>query len=663
MPVPEPILRDYKNIECRDAVLEWDKKEPLLDENGRAVKRWDGETTKTSPITGEQVPDESAQIQVFRYSNPRKAQWPDADFIVGNPPFIGSKRMRDALGDGYVEALRESYDLPDGSDYVLFWWAHAAELVAASKARRFGFITTNSITQAMNRRVLDAALADQKIGIRWAIPDHPWVDSASGAAVRIAMTVVGPRGGEVRLGSVVDEVTAETGTVDVKLDERPVAVIHSDLSGGAAVVAAKPLTANRGLCSVALVRFGEGFVVDEATAKKLEPAVVFPLLTGRDVNQSPAARFVIDFFPMSQEEASRAAPRAFQHVIERVKPGRDQIRDAGSRARWWRFGRDKPDLRAAIATLDRYVATSEVSKHRVFLFVPSKVRPDHSLIVVATADAFELGVLSSRVHVVWSLAAGGRLGVGNDPRYSKSRCFEPFPFPVVEDVKLRARIRERAETLDAHRKRQQSLHYDLTITGMYNVLEKLRAGEALTAKEKGVNDRGLVSLLKQIHDDLDAAVLQAYGWPHDVTDEQILERVVTLNAERVAEERKGTVRWLRPEFQSAAESMAMTQVAMTGTDDEEGEQAVTTTTALASWPKRLSNQVATVRDLLTRGSAEWSGADVAAALKGAAAVDVVEVLDSLTALGLLISYELPEGRRWRSAAYVRRGTSSLPPPI
>jgi len=335
--VPEPVLRDYKNIECRDAVLAWDgAPEPICDATGEPVTRWDGESTKLNSITGEQVPDETKRVPVYKYRNPRKAEWPEADFIVGNPPFIGSKRMREALGDGYVDALRGAYDMvPDGTDLVLYWWTRAAELLRNARVRRFGFITTNSITQSMNRRATEARTFNSaNAAILWAIADHPWVDSATGAAVRIAMTVGGPSQGRARLLSIVDERNADGHEVNVTIAERQVSEIHSDLRSGAAVTGACALRSNGGVCSVGFVRFGEGFVVDDGGRRQLEASVVRPLLTGRDLNQVPAGRYVIDFYPMDEASARTVAPRAFQHVLEHVKPGRDQIRDNGSRVRW-----------------------------------------------------------------------------------------------------------------------------------------------------------------------------------------------------------------------------------------------------------------------------------------------------------------------------------------
>jgi hypothetical protein len=181
----EPIIKPFHNIECRDAVLEYDRKEPVLDAHCKPVTRWDGQTLKEHPVTGEDVPDEAARTLVFRYTNPRKAAWPKADIVVGNPPFIGNKRMRSALGDGYVEALRKAWrEIPETVDFVMFWWHMAAEATSTWLLSRFGFITTNSITQSFNREVIQTTTANG-LSLAFAIPDHPWVDSLDGAAVRV----------------------------------------------------------------------------------------------------------------------------------------------------------------------------------------------------------------------------------------------------------------------------------------------------------------------------------------------------------------------------------------------------------------------------------------------------------------------------------------------
>jgi hypothetical protein len=158
---PEPVIKRFHNIEHRDALLSYDKVEPAVDEQGNARTTWDGTTTKKHPVTGEEVPDETARRPVLTYSNARRSEWPTADFIVGNPPFLGNWRMRGELGDGYTETLRSVYkEVPETADYVMYWWHRAAERVRAGQTRRFGFITTNSLRQTFQRRVMIPHLTD-----------------------------------------------------------------------------------------------------------------------------------------------------------------------------------------------------------------------------------------------------------------------------------------------------------------------------------------------------------------------------------------------------------------------------------------------------------------------------------------------------------------------
>jgi hypothetical protein len=173
---PEPVIKRFRNIELRDALLAYDKVQPAVDEHGNALTTWDGITKKTHPVTGEEVPDESARRPVLTYVNPRRAEWPSADFIIGNPPFLGNWRMRGELPSGYAETLRSVYtEVPDTADYVMYWWHRAAERVRAGQTRRFGFITTNSLRQTFQRRVVTPHLTDPSTpaSLMFAIPDHP----------------------------------------------------------------------------------------------------------------------------------------------------------------------------------------------------------------------------------------------------------------------------------------------------------------------------------------------------------------------------------------------------------------------------------------------------------------------------------------------------------
>ena len=201
-----------------------------------------------------------------------------------------------------------------------------------------------------------------------------------------------------------------------------------------------------------------------------------------------------------------------------------------------------------MAGLLRYIATVETAKHRVFQFLDAAILPDNMLVCLASDDSFHLGVLSSRQNMVWSLRAGGWLGVGNDPRYSKSRVFDPFPFPIPTPDQ-RTCIGEFAEELDRNRKDVLAAHPDLTLTGLYNLRDKVLRGDPLDLVEQDQRARGRVDLIAELHRRIDEAVADAYGWPADLSDEQIVARLVALNAERRAEEKRGHVQWLRPDYQ------------------------------------------------------------------------------------------------------------------
>ncbi|MBP7395134.1 MAG: class I SAM-dependent DNA methyltransferase, partial [Zoogloea sp.] len=634
---PSPILRDFKNIECRDAVLTADAIDFATDDSGKPLTRWDGRTTKPHPVTGELVPDEAAQIPRERYTNPRPATWPQADYIVGNPPFIGTKRMRAALGDGYTEALRAAWPaIPESADFVMFWWHHAADLTRRGETQRFGFITTNSITQTFNRRVLEHHLnAQPPLALAWAIPDHPWVDAASGAAVRIAMTVGQPGDAPGMLQTVVEEGGAEADAVHIELAEKT-GRIHADLTIGADIVGAGTLHSNEGITSMGFMLAGAGFIVTPDEAAKLQPCDrIRSYRNGKDLTDKPRGAMLIDLYGLSSEAVRRQYPATYQWILERVKPERDANRDAGFRENWWLFGRPRPALREMISGQKRYIATIETAKHRIFQFLDAAIAPDHRLICIALADAFHLGVLSSQIHVVWALAAGGTLE--NRPVYNKTRCFDPFPFPAASPEQ-QARIADLAEQLDTHRKRQQAAHPDLTLTGMYNVLAKLRSGEPLTAKDKTIHEAGLVAVLRQLHDELDTAVLAAYGWsdlnltnPPTATD-ALLDRLVALNAERSREEATGHIRWLRPDFQNPSAAVDRPKQAKMDLP----QKPASTATAPAEkrpWPPTLPEQVRAIADTLTPTPQDEPALAARFSGKGPWKKRLPEILAMLAALG------------------------------
>lgn len=632
----EPVLRDFRNIENRDAVLAWDGTRPRLDDAGRPVTRWDGVSTIRHPVTGEAVPDPAARVQVLDYLKPRPARWSEAEFIVGNPPFIGDKRMREALGEGYAEALRAAYPkMPESADFVMFWWEKAALAVRAGKTRRLGFITTNSLRQTFNRQVLEPHLADPKkpLSLAFAIPDHPWVDAGDGAAVRIAMTVAAPGSVPGRLFTVTDERRGER-----EAEGRPVTLsgqigkIHANLRIGADVAGARPLRANSKVSSNGVMLAGDGFIVTPAEARALGlgsvPGLerhIRPYRNGRDLTQTSRGVMVIDLLGLSEAEVRQRFPAVYQHLLDKVKPARDQNKRAAFVQRWWVFGEPRKGIRPALEGLPRYIATVETTKHRTFQFLPNTILPDHKLIVLALDDAWHLAVLSSRIHETWALAQGTLLE--DRPVYPKSQCFAPFPFPDATAAQ-KTRLRALGEELDAHRKAQQAAHPRLTLTALYNVLEKLRAGERIEGRDRETYDAGLVGILRDIHDRIDAAVAEAYGWPADLDDEAILTRLVDLNRVRAAEEAAGLVRWLRPEYQNPAGHAVVAK----GKQAELDVGEVAETEGKALWPMALPEQIAAVRAFLS-DMGEATPEQIARQFKRGRAASVKPLLESLTALG------------------------------
>jgi hypothetical protein len=364
---------------------------------------------------------------------------------------------------------------------------------------------------------------------------------------------------------------------------------------------------------------------------------------------------VIDLYGLQAEEVRQRFPAVYQWLLERVKPERDakgSTKDGAGYAKfWWLHGKPRQEMRRQLAGLPRYIATVETAKHRVFQFLGAEVMPDNKLVVIALQDGLHLGVLSSTLHGVWAASAGSTLE--DRPVYVKTTCLETFPFPDLDPAgELAGRIRALAEHIDAHRKTQLAGHPDVTLTATYNVLEKLRSGEPLTAKEKLIHEHCLVGVLKSLHDDLDAAVLQAYGWadlslPADT--DTLLVRLVDLNAKRAAEEAAGTVRWLRPEFQQAGQGeQRALETGRRGKDDVVEAKPAKAAVAQRPWPSGLTEQIKAVAEVVSGAgqSLDLDGVAAHFAARGRWRDRLPALLDTLVALGRL---RLDAGGRWVDA--------------
>ena len=388
---------------------------------------------------------------------------------------------------------------------------------------------------------------------------------------------------------------------------------------------------------------------------------------GRDLADKPRDVLVIDTFGLKAEALRIQYPAIYQWLNERVKPERDAkgtTKDGAGYAKlWWLHGKPRQEMRKQLAGLKRYIATAVTSKHRIFQFLESEILADDALIAVALDDGYTMGVLSSQLHIDWSLATGSRLGVGNDSRYLKSRCFETFPFPD-EDTGLTPALHERistlAEQIDAHRKRvlaPESGNTGLTLTGIYNVLTALREGRALTAKEKTQHSQGLVGVLRELHDELDAAVLAAYGLPATATTDDILAHLVQLNTQRAAEEAQGRVRWLRPEFQNPKNSVQkqeqLPQEQQAEEADLDSEKPLSKPERSKPnqhpWPPTLPEQVRAVANALAASPVPLTLPAIEARFKGRGPwkKGLPTLLQTLEALGRAQAVDTEGGAAWR----------------
>lgn len=375
-------------------------------------------------------------------------------------------------------------------------------------------------------------------------------------------------------------------------------------------------------------------------------------MNGRDLTGKPRNLFVIDLFGLAVDEVKARFPEVYQWLLERVKPEREHNPRGSRREKWWIFGEPCPKFRAALPPLHRFIATVKTSKHRTFQYLGAETLPDSKLIACTVDSNNLLGVLSSRLHVIWAIASGSALGVGNDPTYVKTKSFEAFPFPMMSGP-LADKIGEFAIKIDTHRKRQQAEHPSLTLTDTYNILEKLRAGDALTTKEKVLHQQGVVSLLRELHDDLDRTVFEAYGW-HDLADklvgrpggttplpdkpadqaeaeEELLLRLVALNKRRAQEEAGGMVRWLRPEHQAPNAMQLHADLPPASAASDSGSSSAAVATGKRAWPKSIREQIEAVRSQLAL--APTTTDMLAATYKRKPVKSVAQVLSALEGLG------------------------------
>jgi type II restriction/modification system DNA methylase subunit YeeA len=513
----DPILRPLDNIECRDA---------LMNADGTI------------------------------------AVWPNADVAIGNPPFLGNKRMIRELTESYAAAVRTVYrsQLPRAGDLVCFWFAKAWEMVEAGRLTRAGFVATNSIRSGSSNEILGVISDRGRIFEAW--DDEPWV--VDGAAVRVSLIAFDCG-----------------GKSPVRLDGFSVPVIHSNLTAGNNITRRIPLSENMHVCFVGVILNGNFEITGDLAREFLcspdnvngrsNADVIRPTLNGNDFNGDRPDKWVIDFGTSMSEAAAALYERPFGFIEKQVKPYRQRrnedhefaVRARNEREIWWRHARARPAMRRALAGLERYVATPMVSSYRTFDYLPAMLLPDQKLVVFARDDDAFLGIVQSRVHHLWTIATCSWIGAGNDVTYPNTAVFETFPFPdgLTPDVaainwdadpraQIIAKSASRLRTL-----RDNWLHPGSLIRRENEVVpgypdrivpidEKARS--ELKKRTLGNLYGEQPTWLQNAHRDLDDAVCAAYGWTTDISDDDVLGRLLELNGARAAAQETRPIRISRP---------------------------------------------------------------------------------------------------------------------
>nr|WP_240790284.1 class I SAM-dependent DNA methyltransferase [Rhodobacter sp. SY28-1] len=473
-----------------------------------------------------------------------RADWPKADVVVGNPPFLGNKKMIRELGEDYPVALRKAWgNVPGGADLVCYWFAKAWQQMQAGDLSRAGLVATNSIRGGANREVLRPIVEGGRI--YEALSDEGW--TVDGAAVRVSLVCFdSDRGGAA------------------SLDGRKVDVIYSDLSAsvsGIDISSASQLQANRNVMFQG-VKFVGSFDIDEAIAVDWLRAPLNPngrpnsdvlrlWFNGMDVTRRAERRWVVDFGPYATFADSVLYEQPFEHVRKFVKPVRDNVRMASRRDFWWRYGRPSEGIRDCMKK-DRFISTPEVSKHRVFVWKYKGMLPTGSVYGIARDDDTTFGILHSRFHELWALRMGTSLE--DRPRYTPSTTFETFPFPEGLTPNIPAAdysADPRAQKIAAAAARLNELRENwLNPPDLVQRVAEVVQGypDRILPKdakaEAELKKRTLTNLynarpawLTLVHNAVDEAVAEAYGWGDDwhagkLTDDEILARLFHLNQER-----------------------------------------------------------------------------------------------------------------------------------
>jgi hypothetical protein len=471
------------------------------------------------------IDNRDAILDLTDENNPKPAGWPAADFIIGNPPFLGSAFFRQSLGEQYTSSLFRAFDIPKTSDLCCYWFLLGGQVIVGSKTR-VGLLATQGIRAGANREVLRRIADLGRIFDAWS--DRDWV--LDGATVHVSIVCFG--------SAVVDPPL---------LNGKAATLINPDLSDGVDAASAGPLLENAGVAFRGNQKGGDFDVAWDSARRMLAAPnssalsnldVLRPYANGADITRRSRAMWLIDFGVARTLESAAGYESPFLHIEENVKPVRASNRRDHYREKWWIHNEPRPGLRLAINDLRRFAVCPHVSKHFTVSWMVAPALPDHQLIAFARGDEYFFGCVHSSVHELWARNLGSQLREEESGfRYTPSTCFETFPLPWPpgkEDANHPTYQRIAAAAKELNEKRERWLNPPEWIEQVAakvdavdqfdDVPEPARplirqsAIMAAAAKDARLKKRTLTNLynerptwLKLAHESLDRAVLAAYA--------------------------------------------------------------------------------------------------------------------------------------------------------
>lgn len=421
--------------------------------------------------------------------------WPEVDCIVGNPPFVGDRKIRGELGVDYLNKLKKGFPAVGVVDYCAYWFRRAHDHLA--DGQRAGLVSTNTLRENKHRLASLRYIVDNGGVLTDAVSTQRWPGEAK-VFVSLSNWIKNP-----------------PEPVEVfHLDGSEVEAINSKLKVGPLLPEPHKLAANKGLSFIGCQPTGEGFIVDDAAAATLiaagESDVVRRYITSDDIAEVVGAepgRWIIDFGTMALEEAMKY-PKSLDVLRKEVKPHRDD--DPAMRRIWWKFWRPRPEMRKALAPLDRYLVSTLTGKRLLFTWADKEWCPSNLVGVFAFDDDYAFGILASTAFDAWVWNESSTMK--DDLRFTPSTAFETFPWPSPTAAERQAVAAAGRALID--RRQEISRNDGIGLTVLYNRV-----------------DDGAYTDLVKLHKQLDQTVVESYHWPKKIAQDrfELLRRLGALN--------------------------------------------------------------------------------------------------------------------------------------